>query len=189
MRCGAAPFSDVASCVYHGGERRDLASAILRVQAPGQDRGARSGGSPLAWYRIDPRYLRQPDPDGITLAYVSHGERDSGHLLLHLDGHRAIRRFELSYDRFLGRRGLFAEWDRTDGLRVGEVDPHGRADAPGPRHAMSPVVRRHRHASAADLGSLLGYVTRNAEVLDPRHSQVVVAALRRAIRRAAGRDV
>lgn len=138
----------------------------------------------MAWHRIDPRYLRQPDPDGLTLAYVSHGERDMGHLLLHLDGHRAVTRFELSYDRFLGRCELFAEWDRTDGLRVGEVDTHGRTNAPGPRHAMSPIVHRHRHASTADLGRLLGYVKRNADVLDPRHSQVVVAALRDALRRA-----
>jgi hypothetical protein len=142
----------------------------------------------VAWHRIDPRYLRQPDPDGITLAYVSHGERDMGHLLLRLDGHHTVRRFELSYDRFLGRYELFAEWDRTDGLRVGEVDTRGRTDAPGPRHTMSPIVRRHRHTSPADLGSLLGYVTRNADVLDPRHSQVVVAALRGALRRAAGLD-
>lgn len=142
----------------------------------------------MAWHRIDPRYLRQPDPDGITLAYVSHGERDVGHLLLHLDSRRAVTRFELSYDRFLGRRELFAEWDRTDGLRVGEVDTHGRADAPSPRHAMSPIVRRHRHTSTADLGRLLGYVTRNADILDPRHRRVVVTALRGALRRAAGLD-
>ena len=140
----------------------------------------------MAWHRIDPRYLRQSDPDGITLAYVSHGERDMGHLLLHLDSHRAVTRFELSYDRFLGRRELFAEWDRMDGLRVGEVDTHGCSDAPGPRHAMSPIVRRH--TSPADLGSLLGYVTRNADVIDPRHRRVVVAALRGALRLAAGLD-
>jgi len=139
----------------------------------------------VAWYRIDPRYLRQPDPDGLTLAYVSHGERDAGHLLIHLDGNRTVTRFELSYDRFLGRGELFAEWDRTDGLRVGEVDTHGRAGTSGPRYAMSPIVR-YRRASATDLGSLLGYVTRNADVLDPRHSQVVVAALRDALRHAAG---
>lgn len=142
----------------------------------------------MAWHRIDPRYLRQPDPDGLTLAYVSHGERDMGHLLLHLDGHRAVTRFELSYDRFLGRCELFAEWDRTDGLRVGQIDTYGRTRTLGPRYAMSPIVHPIRQPSAADLGSLLGYVTRNADVLDPRHSQVVVAALRSALRRAAGFD-
>ena len=142
----------------------------------------------MTWHRVDPRYLRQPDPDGLTLAYISHGERDVGHLMLHLDGQRAVTRFELSYDRFLGRGELFAEWNRADGLRVGEVDTHGRVDAPGPRHAMSPIVRRHRNPSAADLGSLLGYVNRNADVLEPCHSQVVVAALRSAMRRATGLD-
>ena len=141
----------------------------------------------VAWHRIDPRYLRQADPDGLTLAYVSHGERDMGHLLLHLDADRAVARFELSYDRFLGERELFAEWDRSDGLRVGEVDTHGRTGAPGPRYAMSPIVRHFRHVSAADLGSLLGYVNRNADILDPRHCQVVVAVLREAIRHAADR--
>ena len=142
----------------------------------------------MAWQRIDPRYLRQSGPGGLTLAYVSHGERDIGHLLLYLDADRAVTRFELSYDRFLGERELFAEWDRSDGLRVGEVDTHGRVGAPGPRYAMSPLVRQYRHVSAADLGSLLGYVTRNADVLDPRHRQVVVAVLRGALRRAADRN-
>jgi hypothetical protein len=142
----------------------------------------------VAWHRIDPRYLRQTDPDGLALAYVSHGERDMGHLLLYLDASRAVARFELSYDRFLSERELFAEWNRSNGLRVGEVDTHGRVGAPGPRYAMSPLVRQYRHASAADLGSLLGYVTRNADILDPRHCQVVVAVLCEAIRRAADRD-
>ena len=146
------------------------------------------GGSSVAWYRIDPRYLRQADPDGLTLAYVSHGERDIGHLLLHLDRRRTVARFELSYDRFLGRCELFAAWDRTTGLRVGEVDTHGRASNPGPRYAMSPIVHYQRRTSAADIGSLLGYVTRNAGVLDPRHCQVVVTALRDALRRTALRD-
>ena len=138
----------------------------------------------VAWYRVDPRYLRQPDPDGLTVGYVSHGERDAGHLLLHLDSHRAVVRFELSYDRFLSQHELFAEWDQMAGLHVGEVDTHGRISHPGPRYAMTPIVRRHRHASAADLGSLLGYVKRNADVLNPRHCQVVVAVLRSALRRA-----
>ena len=53
---------------------------------------------------------------------------------------------------------------------------------------MSPIVHLTASTSAADLGSLLGYVTRNADDLDARHSQVVVAALRNAIRRTAGLD-
>ena len=142
----------------------------------------------VAWYRVDPRYLRQPDPDGLTVGYVSHGERDAGHLLLHLDSRRAVMRFELSYDRFLSERELFAEWDQMAGLRVGEVDTHGRVSDPGSRYAMTPIVQRHRHASTTDLGSLLGYVKRNADVLDPRHCQIVVAALRSALRRATGLD-
>jgi hypothetical protein len=141
------------------------------------------GGSSVAWYRIDPRYLRQPDPDGLTLAYVSHGERDTGQLLLHLDRQRAVVRFELSYERFLSRCELYATWDRTAGLKLGEVDTHGRAPPSGPHYPMSPIVR-DRRASTADLGSLLGYVTRNAAILDPGHSRVVVAALRAALRRA-----
>jgi hypothetical protein len=36
----------------------------------------------VAWYRVDPRFLRQADPDRLTLAYVSHGELDTGCLLL-----------------------------------------------------------------------------------------------------------
>jgi hypothetical protein len=142
----------------------------------------------VAWYPVDPRYLRQSEPDGLTLAYVSHGERDTGQLLLYLDADHAITRFELSYDRFLGRRELYAEWDQTAGLRVGEIDTHGRAGRPGPRYPMSPIVLHHHRASAADLGSLLGYVTRNAHVLDARHRQVVMAALRTALRDTAGRD-
>ena len=138
----------------------------------------------MAWQRIDPRYLRQPDANGLTLAYVSHGERDMGQILLYLDADRAVERFELSYDRFLGKHELFAAWDRTDGLRVGEVDTHGRTRNAGPHYAMSPLVRQFRHVSAADLGSLLGYVDRNADVLDARHRQVVLAVLREAVRRA-----
>jgi hypothetical protein len=139
-------------------------------------------------YPVDPRYLRQPEPEGLTLAYLSHGERDTGQLMLYLDADHAVTRFELSYDRFLGRRELYAEWDRTAGLRVGEVDSHDRTSGHGPRYAMSPIVRHHRRASAADLGSLLGYVTRNAHVLDARHRQLVEATLRNALRDAAGRD-
>ena len=67
----------------------------------------------MAWYRVDPRYLRQADPDGLTLAYVSHGELDSGHLVLHLDRERDVAGFELAYDRFLSGCELFAEWDRA----------------------------------------------------------------------------
>ena len=90
----------------------------------------------MAWHRVDPRYLRQPDPDGLTLAYVSYGERDMGHLLLHLDHQRTVARFGLSYDRFLSRCELFAEWDRTDGLRVGEVDVFA-----GPNYILT--IRSH----------------------------------------------
>ena len=142
----------------------------------------------MAWHRIDPCYLCQPDPDGLTLAYVSHGERDTGNLLLQVDHRRVVTRFELTYDRFRSGRELFAEWDRDQGLRVGEVDTHRHADTLGPRVRMSPAVHRHRRASAADVISLLGYVKRNADILDPRHCQIVVAALRDALRRAADRD-
>jgi len=142
----------------------------------------------VAWYRIDPRYLRQSEPDHLALAYVSHGERDTGHLVLYVDADHAVTRFELSYDRFLGRCELYAEWDQTAGLRVGEVDTHGRTGSAGPRYAMSQIVHHRRRASAADLGSLLGYVTRNANVLDPHHGQVVMAALRDALRNTAGQD-
>jgi hypothetical protein len=136
----------------------------------------------VVWYRVDPRYLRQADPDGLTLAYVSHGELDSGHLVLHLDVERDVVGFELAYDRFLSQRELFAEWDRSTGLRIGEVDSHGRTDTLGPRPRMSPIVRPYRSVSAADVGKLLGYVERSSEPLAPHHRQAVVAVLRDALR-------
>jgi hypothetical protein len=135
----------------------------------------------VAWYRVDPRYLRQADPDGLTLAYVSHGELDTGHLVLHLDRLRDVAGFELAYDRFLSRCELFAEWDRIAGLRLGEVDTHGRTDTLGPRPRMSPIVRHHRRAPAADVDMLLGYVQRSAEILAPHHRQAVIAILRDAL--------
>jgi hypothetical protein len=140
--------------------------------------------STVAWYRVDPRYLRQADPDGLTLAYVSHGELDTGHLVLHLDRERDVAAFELAYDRFQSQRELVAEWGRADGLRVGEVDTHGRTDTLGPRPRMSPLVRPYRQASAADLGWLLGYVERSADLLAPHHRHAVVAVLRDALRAA-----
>jgi hypothetical protein len=135
----------------------------------------------VAWYRVDPRFLRQPDPDGLTLAYVGHGERDAGYLLLHLDAARDVAGFELSYDRFLGGGELYATWDRLDGLRLGEVTPDGRAGTPGPRPAMSALVR-YRQLSAAEIGRLLGYVERSAEPLAPHHHHAVVAVLHAALR-------
>ena len=74
------------------------------------------------------------------------------------------------------------------GLRVGEVDRQGRPGTLGPRPRMSPIVRPHRRASAADVSSLLGYVERNAEPLAPHHCHAVVAALRDALRDAVDRD-
>lgn len=138
----------------------------------------------MVWHRIAPRYLRQDDPDGLTLAYVDRGGRDTGDLFLHLDGRGAVIRFELAYHRFLDPVELYAEWDRVTGLRVGEIDTHGATGSPGPRYAMSAIVRRPRHVSTADLTGLLTYVKRHADALDPRHCQVVVAALRGGIRRA-----
>lgn len=135
----------------------------------------------MPWYRVDPRFLRQPDPDGLTLAYVSHGERDAGYLLLHLDAARDVAGFELSYDRFLGDGELYAVWDRLDGLRLGEVTPDGHDGAPGPRPGRSALVR-YRRLSAAEIGRLLGYVERSAEPLAPHHRQAVVTVLRAAIR-------
>ena len=157
----------------------DSVSRIVKMTLRGK------GDSSMAWYRADPRYLRQADPDGLMLAYVSHGELDSGHLVLHLDGQRDVAAFELAYDRFLGQRELFAEWDRAVGLRIGEVDRHGRTGSLGPRPRMSPIVRPYRRASAADVGSLLGYVERSAEPLAPHHRHAVVSALRDALREAA----
>jgi hypothetical protein len=140
----------------------------------------------VTWYRVDPRHLRQADPDGLTLAYVSHGELDTGHLVLHLNRERDVAGFELAYDRFQGPYELFAEWDRAAGLRVGEVDTHGRADTLGPRPRMSPIIRPHRRASAADLRQLLEYVERSAELLTPHHRHAVVAVLRDALHNASG---
>jgi hypothetical protein len=135
----------------------------------------------VTWYRVDPRYLKQSDPAGLTLAYVSHGERDTGHLVLQLDGDRDVAGFELAYDRFLGGAELYAVWDRVTGLRVGEVERLGRANAGRPRPGMSPLVQ-YRRPSAADPGRLLGYVERSAGPLAPHHRQAVVGVLRSALR-------
>lgn len=134
----------------------------------------------MGWRQIDSRYLRQIDPEGLTVAYVSHGGRDTGHLLLYLDNQRDVARFELAYERFLSRRELFAEWDRGTGFRIGEVETDDDAGDWGWRLKMSPIVR-YRRPSAAMLGRLLGYVERNAGVLDSRHRQAVVSVLRDAL--------
>jgi hypothetical protein len=160
---------------------RRVVSAGLPL-ARARPRGSGVTGSIVSWYRIDPRYLRQADLDGLTLAYVSHGELDTGHLALHLDRDRSVARFELAYDRFPGHRELLAEWDRAAGLRVGEVDGESRiADAWGPRPKMSPIVRHYRRVPAAVAGTLLGYVERSADLLDARHRRLVVSVLRDAL--------
>jgi hypothetical protein len=148
----------------------------------------------VAWLPIDPRYLRQPLADGdagaggCTLAYVSHGERDAGHLVVYLDGRGRLERFELIYARFLSCRELVAEWDRATGLRVGEIDDGDAQDgdmprtgggrAGGPRPHGSPLIRRYRHPSPADIGLLLAYVERNAAPLDGQHRATVLDVLR-----------
>jgi hypothetical protein len=134
----------------------------------------------VAWYRVDPRFLRQPDPDRLTLAYVSHGELDMGYLLLHLDSAGEVAGFELTYERFQSRAELYAVWDYSDGLHLGEVDEGSRDGAHGPRPAMSALVT-YRRLSAAEISGLIGYVERSAEPLAPHHREAVVAVLRAAL--------
>jgi hypothetical protein len=134
----------------------------------------------VAWYRVDPRFLRQTDPDVLTVAYVSHGERDTGNLTLFLGPDREVARFELSYDRFLGDGELYFAWDRTDGNRSGDLDTGGRTGGLGPGHRGSPLVR-YRRLSAADFGRLLGYVERSAGPLAANHRDTVLDVLRAAM--------
>ncbi len=142
----------------------------------------------MAWLPIDPRYLRQPPSAGRTLAYVSRRPRDGGNLVLHLDGRGAVERFELTHAPFPSRIQLVAVWDRTTGLRVGELDDGrggrdgpgrtGLAPVPGSRPYASPLVRRYRYPQAADVARLLAYVEQNAAPLDARHRATVLDALR-----------
>jgi hypothetical protein len=134
----------------------------------------------VAWYRVDPRFLRQTAPDGVTLAYVTHGERDTGHLTLYLDADHEVTGFELAYDRFLGNGELFVTWDRLDGMRQSEIDAGGRGGGFGPGHTMSPLVRARR-LSASDLNRLLVYVERSAGPLASSHRETIIDVLRKAL--------
>lgn len=134
----------------------------------------------MAWRRIDPRYLRQEDAAGLTLGYASDGGRDTGHLLLVLDSQRNVARFELVYERFLSGCALFAEWDRTIGFRIGEVETDDDAGDWGQRLKMSPIVH-YRRPTPTMVGRLLGYVERNAGLLDSHHRQTVISVLREAL--------
>jgi len=58
----------------------------------------------MGWHRVDPHYLRQREPDALTVAFVSHGELDLGQLVLHLDQAAQVVRFELVFDPFLDDR-------------------------------------------------------------------------------------
>lgn len=134
----------------------------------------------MPWYRVDPRFLRQTDPGVQTVAYVSHGERDTGNLTLYLDADREVTSFELTYDRFMGDGELYFVWDRSEGNRAGDLDTGGKTGSLGPGIRMSPVIR-YRRLSGADLGRLLGYVERSAGPLASNHRETVLDVLRSAL--------
>jgi hypothetical protein len=50
----------------------------------------------VPWQRIDPRHLRQRNPEGLTVAYADTGGRDVGHLHLDLDINGRVATFQLS---------------------------------------------------------------------------------------------
>ena len=98
----------------------------------------------MAWQRVDPRHLRQRDLHGEAVAYAEAGGPDAGHLLLMLDANGVVSAFELTWERFLGGRELFAGWSREHGLRVGELDAGQDGASFGPRFKPSPLVRYYR---------------------------------------------
>jgi hypothetical protein len=134
----------------------------------------------VPWFRVDPRFLRQTAPDLLTVAYVSHGERDTGNLTLYLDTDLEVASFELTYDRFMGDGELYFVWDRAEGNRAGDLDTGGKTGSLGPGIRMSPVIR-YRRLSATDLGRLLGYVERSAGPLAANHRATVLDVLRAAL--------
>jgi hypothetical protein len=162
-----------------GGARTGALAALL-APALGRVRPSGEGDPSVAWYRVDPRFLRQTDPEVQTVAYVSHGERDTGNLTLYLDVAHEVASFELTYDRFMGDGELYFVWDRSEGIRSGDLDTGGKTGNLGPRIRMSPVIR-YRRLSATDLGRLLGYVERSAGTLASNHRETVLDVLRAAL--------
>ena len=131
----------------------------------------------MSWHRVDPRFLRQHQPDGVTLAFVSHGELDLGQLVLHLDRAGRVVRFELAFTPFLGAGEHWAGWDATTGLQIGAVDASSHAASPAPRVKGAATVRRYRQPPTEIVQALLAYVREHADVLEPAHRASVIAAL------------
>src|SRR4051812_26237070 len=67
------------------GGARPGAVAYLLAPALGGVSPSGEGDPSVAWYRVDSRFLRQTAPDCQAVAYVSHGERDTGNLTLYVD--------------------------------------------------------------------------------------------------------
>lgn len=155
--------------------------APTRPRRSERQTGSRANRSAVvAWRRIDPRHLRQRDPHGLTVAYTETGGRDAGHLLLTLDADGGVLAFELTCERFLSGRELFAGWSREQGLRVGEVDAGRSRTSFGPRVKPSSLVRYYSRPPAVEVAALLAYVAENRAALPVEQYDAVTARLRAA---------
>ena len=126
----------------------------------------------MAWFRIDPRLLKQDDPQRRTVMYWDDGPLDRGELLLWMDQAGNVTAFQLAHAKFLASREYLAEWHRGGTLRLGEVAGEGGAA----RFKTAPTVR-YGALDESVLGQLREYFARNAEALEPREREAVAAAL------------
>lgn len=133
----------------------------------------------MTWQRIEPGYLRQEEPDLVSLWYHDDGTPESGDLLLWLDAAGDVLRLQLSHSQAPGGKEYLAEWHRGGALRVGDVDSGEQGTQSAAK--MSPLVYYHKEADPRIVAPPLAYFRRRAGGLDAQHRLFIEAILKRAL--------
>jgi hypothetical protein len=142
-----------------------------------QRRRDTTGGERVVWHRVDPRYLRQDDPDSIAVGYCANHSPDAGELWLWQSDDGRVTRFLLSHTVFPGGREYVAQWRQGQGVRIGEVDAGEGPMEEGLRLKMSPIVRYHGRPSSRVVVPLVEYFERHSPALPPNQREQVAALL------------
>lgn len=142
----------------------------------------------VTWHRVDPRYLRQGDPDGIAVGYCTNHPSDAGELLLWQRDDGGVAGFLLSHTVSPGGREYLAEWRQGRDVRIAEVDAGEGPTEEGARFKMSPVARYYTRPPWSVVLPLLDYFERHASALPTAQREQVAALLRSTLRSAVERE-
>lgn len=129
----------------------------------------------MTWRHVDPKFVRQDDPQLRAEWYSDWAERGGGELMMWLDRGGRVRAFQLSHEEWPSLKHYVAAWQSGTGLRVGEVDEGDRARSLSRLHA--PVMRFAPVADSRAAGRLLEYFRSNADALEPLQRTTISAVL------------